>query len=227
MDKNPQPSFIPRQNPANRPSVARRKRFNLLGFLSVIIFLGSVVLGVGAFIYDKYESAELGSIQQKLNDEKGQFKFDILDEIRATDNRLKTAKTLVDGHVSPSKLFDVLERSTQEDIQYTAMSFVRRPSGDLSVILTGLTSSFNSVALQAERFRLENVLKDGSVIFTGINKSLEGEVNFTVTLDIPKAALAFEGMLPEAGIEGEPVVEELSSETDGEEVPVEDNEVEQ
>lgn len=177
--------------------VARRKRFNLLGFLSVIIFMGSVLLGIGAFIYDKMQTAELGTVRQKLTDEKTRFQFDILDEIRATDNRLKNAQTLIDAHVSPSILLDILERATQEDIQWTAMIFGRRPSGDVGVTLSGLTGSFNSVALQAVRFGEVSTLKEGSVIFTDLNKSEDGNVVFTVTLDIPREAIVFEGTVPE------------------------------
>ena len=197
--ENNQPSFIPRQNPNNRPVVARRKRFNLFGFLSAIIFMGSVALGIGAFIYDKMQSAELGSVRQRLNDEKNRFQFEVLDEIRATDNRLKNAQLLIDAHVSPSILLDILERSTQQDIQWTSMEFSRRSSGDVGVTLVGTTGSFNSVALQAKRFGEENALKEGSVIFTNLNKSEDGAVIFTVTLNIPKEAIVFESTIPEEG----------------------------
>jgi len=190
--------------------------------------MGSVVLGVGAFIYDKMQSASLETVRQQLTAEKNRFQFDILDDIRAIDNRLKSAQALIDGHVSPSKLFDILERSTQEDVQYTAMAFVRRPSGDISVLLTGITTSFNSVALQAQRFGEESTLRDGSAIFTDLNKESDGDVIFTVTLDIPKEALVFEGTLTEETTEEATDAEfdveaDFSQTTAEEEVVPEDN----
>jgi len=190
--------------------------------------MGSVVLGVGAFIYDKMQSASLETVRQQLTAEKNRFQFDILDDIRAIDNRLKSAQALIDGHVSPSKLFDILERSTQEDVQYTAMAFVRRPSGDISVLLTGITTSFNSVALQAQRFGEESTLRDGSAIFTDLNKESDGDVIFTVTLDIPKEALVFEGTLTEETTEEDTDAEfdveaDFSQTTAEEEVVPEDN----
>ena len=192
MDQVPQTSFIPRPGMSSSPVAGRRKRFNMLGALSAIMFFGSIALAIGSWLYDRAQSNQLDSMRQQLHDQKSGFNFDDLNDIRATDSRLKTVAGLVDAHISPSVLLDVLERSTQTDIQYTDMSLIRRPSGAVGVALKGIAPSFASIARQATRFSEEKkLLGEGSVIFSDLNKDGKGAVTFAVTLDIPRSAIAY------------------------------------
>ena len=98
---------------------------------------------------------------------------------------------LLGQHVSPSKLLDVLERSTQTEVQYTHLGFSRRPSGNVSVDMTGIAPRFNTVARQAQRFADEKQLFD-RVIFSSLNKPDPNFVTFGVNLDISKASIAYQ-----------------------------------
>lgn len=91
-------------------------------------------------------------------------------------------------------LLDLLERTTQDEIQYTDFAFARRPSGSVSVTMIGIAPRFNTVARQAMRFADENLFR--RVIFSGLDKPTPDYVTFEVNFDIAKDAIAYDVDIP-------------------------------
>lgn len=191
MDPVPQSSFIPRQggNMVAEPPRKRRGSFNLLSFFSLICFFGSILLAVGVWLLERNHEHVLDTQKATLTAKRSEFQQDTLDSIRALDTRIRTAEYLLDGHVSPSLLFDVLERTTQEHIQYTSFDFGRRSSGNVSVSMAGIAPHFNTVARQAQRFAEEGLFN--RVIFSNLDKPSADHVTFKVDIDISKDKIAY------------------------------------
>jgi hypothetical protein len=214
MDQVPQSSFIPRQssNMVVDAPRKRRGRFNILSFISLVCFFGALLLSVGVFLL---KQSHVQSLENKKNDliaKRAIFKQDDIDSIRALDERMEAAEFLMDSHVSPSVLLDLLERTTQEEIQYREFQFSRRPSGNVSVALNGVAPRFNTVARQAQRYADEDLFTN--VIFSGLDKPEPKFVTFQVDLDISKNAISYDATAP--------VVEEEPISQDGEGVESED-----
>lgn len=192
MDQVPQSSFIPRQtgNAVLEPPRRRRGRLNLLSFFSLVSFFGALMLSVGVFLLKQTNVEMLESRKQELSERRNLFKQDDIESIRQLDTQIRTATYLLDGHVAPSVLLDLLERTTQDEIQYTDFAFARRPSGSVSVTMTGIAPRFNTVARQAMRFADENFFR--RVIFSGLDKPIPEYVTFEVNFDIAKDAIAYD-----------------------------------
>lgn len=193
MDQVPQSSFIPRQGGKMVAEPPRKRgRFNLLSFFSLVCFFGSIILAMGAYFLELRHESTLVAKKEELARKESSFKLDIIDSVRSLDTRIRTADYLIDGHISPSVLLDLLERSTQENIQYTTFEFVRRPSGNVSVTMLGVAPRFNTIARQAERFADEKLFSH--VIFSNLNKPNPQFVSFKVDLDISKNAIAYDAI---------------------------------
>ena len=172
----------------------KRGHFSILSFFAIVCFFGSIILAMGAYFLEVRHEATLVQKKEELAKKQESFRLDIIDSVRALDTRIRTAEYLMDGHVSPSVLLDILERSTQEEIQYTTFQFVRRPSGNVSVTMLGVAPRFNTVARQAERFASEKLFSH--VIFSDLNKPDPKFVTFKVDLDISKDAIAYDSIAP-------------------------------
>jgi len=195
MDPVPQSSFIPRQagNMVAEPPRKRRGRFNVLSFFAMIFFFGSIILAMGVWFLERNHEHTLDAKKAELQGKRTDFKQDTIDSIRILDTRIRTAEYLMDSHVSPSRLFDVLERTTQEHIQYTSFDFSRRPSGNVSVSMTGIAPHFNTVARQAQRYADE--VKENRftrVIFSNLDKPSPDHVSFKVDMDIAKDQISYD-----------------------------------
>jgi hypothetical protein len=204
MDQAPQQSFIPRQtgNVIVQAPRKRRGRLNVLSVIALICFFGSLLLSVGVFVLKQSHEQLLENKKQELIAKRSFYKQDDIDAVRALSERLDAAEYLLDSHVSPSMLLDLLERTTQEEIQYRGFQFGRRPSGNVSVALEGVAPRFNTVARQAQRYADEQLFSH--VIFSGLDKPSPQYVTFKVDLDIAKSAIAYDVTVP---IADEPIVE--------------------
>lgn len=192
MDQVPQTSFVPRQSGSAvvQAPIRRRRRFNLLSFFAVILFFGSLILSVGVFVLKQSTEQRLAEKREELSSKRALFKRDDIESVQVLDARMKAAASLLESHVSPSKLLEVLERSTQEEIQFTQFDFERRPSGNVGVAMSGVAPRFNTIASQAKRFSDERFFK--RVIFSELNKPAQQYVSFKVTVDITRDAIAYE-----------------------------------
>ncbi len=194
MDPVPQSSFIPRQagNMVVEPPRKKGGSFNLLSFFSMICFFGTILLAVGVYFLERSHENRLEAKKIELASTRSEFKQDTIDSIRALNIRIRTAEYLMDGHISPSRLFDTLERTTQEHIQYTSFDFGRRASGNVSVSMIGIAPHFNTVARQAERYADE--VKENRftrVIFSNLDKPSPDHVSFRVDMDIAQNQISY------------------------------------
>ncbi len=192
MNPAPQQSFIPRQQPGvSIPTPPRRgkRRVNVLSLFAVVVFFGSLILSIGVFSLKQIHERTLSQRQEELRQQQTLFNTDDIQSAQLLDARIRVAEHLLDSHVSPSKLFSVLESTTQEEVQYTNFTFTRRPSGSISVSMEGVAPRFNTVARQAQRYADETLFR--RVVFANLDKVTTESVKFSVDVDIARDSIAY------------------------------------
>lgn len=190
MADTPKTSFIPKQSMGAAPGGAPRKRhFNILNFAGMVVFLCGMILTVGVFFYKDLSEKDLASEKQALASVKGSFSTGDIESLRRLDGRLAASQTLLDGHLSPSAVFDLLEERTQGDVRFTQFVYRRRESGSAEVALNGTTFRFNTVALQSRQFA--DAPAFATTVFTDVSIGEDGLVNFTVTSEANTGALRY------------------------------------
>lgn len=176
MVQSPKTSFIPKNAPGSTPSRApqrRGKKINILGVIGIVIFLGGLLAAGGVFFYERLSEEKLAVAKAELVDMKSSFRQSDIDRVLELKRRMDAAERLLERHLSPSIVFEMLEERTQSDVQFEGFSYSRNESGSVFLTLDGRTFIFNTIALQDDELRNTPVLDD--VIFSNIGIDVANE----------------------------------------------------
>lgn len=188
----PNTSFIPKQSAGTMPGRAPRRatHFNLFNFIGMVIFLCGLIMAVGVFLYKDLSVKDLAVKKSELQEKKSSFSLADIDSLRELDRRINVSRALLDAHLSPSAVFDTLERHTLRDASYTVFSYLRRESGSVEIVLDGVAPRFNTVALLSQEFQRAPEFAD--VIFSDLQVDAKSnQVSFTVTSQAEEGALRY------------------------------------
>ncbi len=190
-------SFIPKKQIIAGPAVSSGG-VGLLFLVSLIIFVGSIVLGGGAFAYQKYLSQSIQSKGDSLARARAAFEPATIQDLTRLDKRLTQVHKLLDSHTAPSSIFDLLAATTLSSIAYTQFDFSVGPDGKNLLKLHGKAPAFDAVALQSDQMNTLRMLHD--VIYSGFAVSKEGIVDFDVNATIDPALTNYRTVLQAGGI---------------------------
>lgn len=194
MDYSPKTSFIPKQGSA-LPQRKQNRTVNILAFFAIVIFLATLLLSIGVFFYHQYSEKNLTKKKDELAEVKKTFKEEDIESIRRFERRLAAAETLLDGHISLARLFDVIQSRTQDKAQLSSFSYERNPSGSAQVALSGSAETFNTIALQEREFGKEKAFEKDSLIFSGIAVSATDDdvrtISFEVSANVATEEIAY------------------------------------
>jgi hypothetical protein len=199
----PRSSFIPKETSGAIPLQVRRKRtIHVFKLITMLVFTASIAGTAGLFFYKDYADKELiqkkETLSAKIDDTESK-----IEQIRIYNTKLSTARALLDAHLAPSGIFEELEDSTKQTVQFEAFEYTYDPGYDATLTLGGKTNDLTSVALQKAQYFEDGTFTDFRV--DGITKSAEieedgsdSEVVFNVTGRLKKRMFNFEGILDEA-----------------------------
>lgn len=187
MDPAPQSSFIPKQALAAQ---ARGSLFSGLFFLlALVIFILSLVAAAGAFGYQYLLKGQLADKDVSLRTAEGAFDPGVIQDLVRIDSRMTQARALLQRHVAPSAVFDLLSTITLERVQFGTLDFQLQPDGSGLINLSGSADTFSAVALQSDNFGRSKPLRD--VVFSGIAVAESGRVTFGVSAGIDAGLLLY------------------------------------
>lgn len=190
MDSPTQPTFIPHEAVTSAP--VRRGGgglSELLLLLSIVLFIISAALGAGVFLYTQYLQSSNQSKLSQLQSAQQAFDPTLVQQLTRLDSRMNTGLTLLDAHLAPTQLFNALEQSTVQDIQYTSFAYNASNPQQITLTMSGVAGSVNSIALQAQVFSQSGVLTNP--IFSNIDAQPDG-VHFNFTALVNPASLSYE-----------------------------------
>ena len=226
----PRSSFIPKQTSGAVPTrVKKKRRFHALSYSATVVLIVSLALGGGTYFYKDYLQSDLQSEKQALEAERNRFNQGDIASVQELDYKLSVAKLLLDTHISPSKIFDALELTTRESIQFTNFSFTQQPGQSVALTITGGTEEFKSVALQALTYGADALFSGADITSigntspgiddvtsgagAGSGSAPEHSVNFTVQGTVAGDSIVYDG---NNALISEPVVSSPASLEEGE-----------
>lgn len=151
---------------------------DLILLLSIVIFVASIALGGSVFLYNQYLKTSSASKVDQLQRAKDAFEPSLIHTLTRLDDRMHVADQLLAAHVAPTAFFSILQEATLTTIQFKSLEFDALDPQRITIKMTGVAQSVNSIALQADLFS-----KNGSVtnpIFSDINRQADG-VHFNLT----------------------------------------------
>ncbi|MDO8561727.1 MAG: hypothetical protein Q7S05_02775 [bacterium] len=190
MESGIHSSFIPHDTEQPGPR-ARSSPGNLTDFLvliSAVLFIASIVLGLGVFLYQQFLNTSVKSKDAQFTRASEAIDQGLIREFTRLDDRMHVADQILANHNALSVFFHVLEHVTLETVSFRSLSFEASDPQNISIKMTGVAESVNAVALQADLFSKNGIIT--SPIFSNIDRQADG-VHFSLTALINPAAIRY------------------------------------
>lgn len=191
MELNSQTSFIPK-----KPLTDVKIHGNGMGFFSLIafvIFLGSLFFAGGVYVYKIAIEKDIQAQKKNLEQTNSTLDKSFINTIVRFNSRIETSKVLLKKHVALTSIFDFLEQNTVSSITFKNFSFKPNTDGSLYIEMAGSARDYDSIAQQSDEFGRSGLLKD--VIFSDLNPSLEGDIQFIFKAKLDPKLISFEESL--------------------------------
>ncbi len=186
MDPNNNKTFIPH----NDTSTGNSRIGNLFFFVSLFLFIASIIFAGIAFVMRKNAEKSLISYQETLSNSEKKFKEGLpVHTIQELDKRIRATKDILNKHKSFTGFFSLLERITLKNVQFTKLSYNSENLNKAnSVTIIGRASDYKTIAEQSEQFSrdeearryLTDVIFSNLIVDTKDTGLISFEINFNV-----------------------------------------------
>ena len=191
-------SFIPKK-PVATPVSGRiggaGKGLNFLTLLATVIFLAAALFAGGTFMYKLTIEQRIEAQFRTLEKVRQSFEPNFVSQATRLNNRIVAAERIIESHLAPSAIFELLEEFTLQTVAFESFEFRDNVEGQVVVKGTGEGDSFRSVVLQSDEFGNSGYLRD--VLFSDLEPNQKGNVDFAfeATLD-PQLVLYRKSLVP-------------------------------
>ena len=196
-------SFIPQDAGELSNTRVRSPRVGLHELSSVIamiILLASLALAGAVFLYQQFLGTQLTSKRASLNRAKEEFDPALIAKVTRLDDRMHSASEILRTHIAPTVFLNVLSQVTLSTISFQSLDMKTNNTKNITLKMQGLAHSINSIALQADIFSKNGVIKDP--IFSNIDQQADG-VRFNLIALINPTSISYGQLL--AGISNAPL----------------------
>lgn len=193
MDSGINSNFIPHDTAEKAGSMRAHSGsiMDLLALISAVLFVASLVLGVGVFLYQQFLDKSSSSKVDQLKRAQAAFEPSLIQEITRLDDRMRVADIVLSNHIALSVFFHMLEQVTLSTVSFRSLNFEAADPQNMTIKMDGIAKSVNSVALQADTFSKVGVI--ASPIFSNIDREQDG-VHFSLTALLNPASLRYVGL---------------------------------
>jgi hypothetical protein len=188
MAGNFQSSFIPKE-PVTA-EVFKKKKAGVLGILAVSLFIFSIIVSVGAYVYKGIVRSGIENLKSQLSESEKSIDKKTIDELSDFSKKLDITKSIVLKHTVLSNFLNELASSTVSSVKFNDFDYkFADNSKTLSVLMRGEAASYATVALQESIFSKDKYFE--SVSFSDLALTSTGKVSFSVTLSVNPAIAVY------------------------------------
>jgi hypothetical protein len=170
-------SFVPQ---SQLEPITYRRGPGILFIACLLVLIVSLAVWGGLFIYKNKISEEENILASSLQRAKEAFQLPTINNLKDLSDQIEVAKNLLNKHISPSAVFDLLERSTVKKITFNLFTFDVNPTEGMLVSLSGVAPDYKTLAQQSSVFEQEEGIIRAE--FSNFRLSEEGEVEFSVKI---------------------------------------------
>lgn len=154
-------SFIPQRPTRGKVAPKSFRKVYILSYVSYLLFF-SVLLAVGGiFFYKLTLQSQLSQLQQELVSKQQSFNQADLDRIKNLDDRIDAAAKLVDNHASLIAIFNALEKTVADPVQFASFNYNRAENIDSpELTISARADQFDEIIFQ------EQILKNNAITDT-------------------------------------------------------------
>jgi hypothetical protein len=159
-------SFVPRQQAPEQPKRPYSRANNIFTVIAYAVLFITVVASGATYAYASYLQHTLNAKSQALVAAQASVDQSQVQNFIQLRDRLVSAQTLLTKHVTLTSLFDVLEKVTVQNIQFTGLKVTVTDDRSAQIDIDGIAKNFNSLAVQSNALATQKGIKQA--IFSGI-----------------------------------------------------------
>jgi hypothetical protein len=169
-------AFIPKTT-LSRPAY-REQGLGFLSTISVAIFLVSLGVLSGSYLYSGLLDSDLKKLHTDLEKTKKEFEVSSIRNFSQMANTINLAKTVIGSHVAVSQAFAFVQDNTLQSTRFLDFSFGGEKGNSLA--LGGEATSFSALAEQAHVFGTNKFVR--SITLSDISLRKSGNVGFSMAM---------------------------------------------
>ena len=190
METGIKSSFIPRDATTSTSTRGRSPPglADLMLLISVVLFVTSVSLGIGVFLYLQFLQGSSTSKLKQLELAKQAFEPSLIEQLTRLDDRMRASDQVLSAHIAPTLFFHLLEQVTLQTVAFQHLDFQAVDQQNMNIKVNGIAASVNSIALQADYLSKSGMIT--SPIFSNINRQ-PGGVGFDLSAIVNPMAIRY------------------------------------
>lgn len=188
MDPQFQRSFIPKK-PITVTSTRVPSTVNLFALVAIVLFIVCLGLSGAVFFYNNLLAKQIEDNKASLDRAKGAFEPELIQQIIRRDTRIETAKSLLEGHISVTPLFDYLSTVTLKSVRFRDFNFSYLASDKIQITMRAQGQSYAAVALESDLLNSQKNLHN--TILSGMSLDPAGTVSFSVSTTIDPGIFSY------------------------------------
>ena len=197
METKFQTSFIPKKQLSQTGSHVSSSSYgisSLFLLIGSVIFIVSIAGAAGAYFWNDHVNTLQLQYKAELATRQKEFGIDKIEELKQDQNKIDTARKLIDNHLALSRVFGVLGKFTTEDVRFMSLD-ISAPSGptaatdSIKISMRGYGMSFPSVAWQSdvlsqlEKYIPRKLVKNPILSDPSLDSSGTVSFGFSATMD--------------------------------------------
>lgn len=187
MEMENKVSFIPKRT-IGAP-IYRDKGLGIFTSFALMIFLVSVALWGGMFLYKKYLKEQISQKKLSLEIARSELEPSLITDLARLSDKIDAAKSLIKDHKTPSSIFIFLQNNTLTEVRFKDFKFLLSGGGEPSIIMSGLTKSYSILALQADVFEKNSSVKKTK--FSNFKLDKNGWIGFNAEIIFTPSVLVY------------------------------------
>ncbi len=168
-------SFVPQKK--FEPLAYRQGGPGFLFIASLVVFLLSLVAYGGLLLYKNKVSNEINDLTSSLEKAREALELPVINQLKDVSDKIESTKVLVEKHVSPTAVFDLLEKDTLKKITLKSLDYRAAGKGGVEISVNGSAPDYKTLAQQGDVFEREKGII--RVSFSGLNLGEKGMIEFT------------------------------------------------
>lgn len=179
METKFQTSFIPKKNSSGNDVYAYKQPLGPFMIIAICIVILSILLAVGALTYRTILNRSVASKVAILEQKSAEFNTADIDQMVKFGDKLTSAQQLLDSHIAVSPIFNLLQQTTLQRLQFTEFTYTYLATNKIAVAMKGIAKDFGVVAKQSDAFAEVTGSKFASPLFTNLNTDDKGNATFS------------------------------------------------
>ncbi len=194
-------SFIPKRPVAseNVISQAPRRAVGLLSILATVAVLATIASFVGVYLFESQLAGQKTKLQSSITSAKDGLGTDFVSDMKRLNNRIEGVKSLIKSHVVVSPIFEALQSTTLQSVQYSDFSYdyIIDATNKVEVVevkLSGNAKSYATIALQSDAYTKSSLIRNP--VFSNLTINDEtGRIGFNLTFNVNPTDLGYQAFI--------------------------------